>query len=418
MSVIAACDIENQIVRDVHLRDEIRIIENFDVFKAMRREWDELAAAAEECPLCATYQYCELAAAVVLAKGGLIAVAMVYDDRDLLAIWPVALHRKGPLRIAKALTCGNGEEYGGPLIKGAASRTVARKALAAVMQVPADLLEVSLVQEGSMLHELLESAPQSWLLRLLTKRFGGLTGYSIRLREFPKWDDFAVRLPQSLRSNLRRLLRQLSAKGHTEIGWCTTVDDADAVLTWLFANKRRWAQARGLNPKYLMDDQVRDFFTALARHIDMSTIPLVAFVKVNDVPVAASVNLVGSRSVEGFITTYDEAFGRYSVGNLLVEFVVTWSHANGRDFDFRPLFADNKARWANRETRHKTLFVFLSVRGRLMEIALLARGLARRGKRVAKGIVLFIENAKARFSLPDIRKLVTRSLPVDADRRF
>jgi len=138
-------------------RHEIRAIEDFEAFKAMRREWDKLAATAEECPFCTTYQYCELAAALVLAKGGLVAVAMVYDDRDLLAMWPLAIHRKGPLRIAKALTCGNGEEYGGPLIKGVASRAVAAEAVGAVMQVPADILEVFLVQDGSILQESLES---------------------------------------------------------------------------------------------------------------------------------------------------------------------------------------------------------------------------------------------------------------------
>src|ERR1700693_4360529 len=102
------------------LRHEIRTIEALDAFQALRREWDELAAAAEEYFLCATYQYCELAAARVLAKGAVIVVIRVHDDRDLLAIWPLAIHRQGLLRIAKALTCGSGEEYGGPLVKGTA----------------------------------------------------------------------------------------------------------------------------------------------------------------------------------------------------------------------------------------------------------------------------------------------------------
>src|ERR1700687_6127022 len=126
----------------VRLRHEIRTIEKLDAFRAMRREWDKLAAAAEDCSICMTYQYCELAAARVLGKGGLIAVGMLYDDHDLLAIWPLAIHVKGLLRIAKTLTCGNGEEYGGPLIKGAASREIVEAILGVVMQLDADVLEV------------------------------------------------------------------------------------------------------------------------------------------------------------------------------------------------------------------------------------------------------------------------------------
>jgi CelD/BcsL family acetyltransferase involved in cellulose biosynthesis len=148
----------------------------------------------------------------------------------------------------------------------------------------------------------------------------------------------------------------------------------------------------------------------------MSTTPLVAFVKVDGVPVAASVNLVGRRSVEGCVTTYDEAFGRYSVGTLMLDFLARWSHASGRDFDMRPLFADYKARWANRETRHKTLFVFLSARGRLMEISFLAtilKGLARRGTQGAKAIVFFSRMPRHVSAYPTsaMKKLVTSKKP-------
>jgi CelD/BcsL family acetyltransferase involved in cellulose biosynthesis len=385
-----------------HLRHEIRVIEVLEDFKIIRREWDMLAATAEDYPLSATYQYCELAAGLVLAKGGTIAVAMVYDNHDLLAIWPLAIHREGPLLIAKTLTCGSDEEYGGPLVKGEASRVVVTVALSAAMRVRADILEVRWVQDGGILQESLESAPQSWLLPLLPKRSRGLAGYSIRLHEYTQWDEFTATLSKKLRADLRRSPKRLSAKGHLEFGWCTTVDDAEAVLTWLFENKRRWAETRGLPTKYLMDDQirnqVRNFFIALAHRTDLSTTPLVAFVKVNGFPVAASVNLVGPRSFEYFITTYDEAFSIYSVGNLLIDFIVKWSHANGHDFDFRILHADYKARWADRETFHQTRIIFLSVRGRLLEISLLAAAISRVGHKFRRTTVDVVESIKGYIS--------------------
>jgi CelD/BcsL family acetyltransferase involved in cellulose biosynthesis len=100
------------------------------------------------------------------------------------------------------------------------------------------------------------------------------------------------------------------------------------------------------------------------------------------------VNLVGSETIEYFITTYDEAFRRYSVGILLINSLVRWSYNNGIDFDLRPFDAFYKDRWADQKTFHKTTFIFLTRRGHLMEIPLMAglilKALMRRLSRVKR----------------------------------
>jgi CelD/BcsL family acetyltransferase involved in cellulose biosynthesis len=364
----------------------VRVIETLDAFASLREAWSKLAAAAEDCPLCLTFQYCELAAAHVISRGGVVNVAMVSSDSELLALWPVSIARKGAVRVAKALTCGSGEEYGAPLLRGHASRELYACVAAAATRVNADVLELGMVQNDSLLQRSLEAWPQSWVLAGLPARWRGLPGYSIRLRDFPSGDAFMATLPKSLRSNLRYSRKRLEAKGEVEFGWCKTAGDAASVLTWLFANKRRWAVSRGLTTPYLMDDQVRDFFIALAHRLDLSTHPLVAYVKLAGVPVAASVNLVGSKSVEYFITTYDEAFSTYSVGSLLADFLVQWSQAHGRDFDFRPLYAEYKARWSNCQTRHETRLIVLNARGRLAELPLLLAQAARVKRRLSASV--------------------------------
>ena len=220
-----------------------------------------------------------------------------------------------------------------------------------------------------MLHASLRSLPQG---RLLPRTNVPWIGYTIRLGDFARWEDFAATtLPASLRREMRRSLKLLRAMGDVEVGWCRTANEAETTLIWLFANKRRWAETRRKGVKWLADDMVRDFYIELARRIDLSKAPLVAFMKVNKVVVAASVNSVGSSMVEGSITTYDEAFSRYSVGTLLMEFVAKWAHANRLDFDLRPLEVAYKARWANKTAHHQSVVVFLSARGRALEIPLL-----------------------------------------------
>jgi CelD/BcsL family acetyltransferase involved in cellulose biosynthesis len=381
------------------LHHEIHNIDTVDAFMALRSEWVALTAETEEYSQCRTYHYCELAAGSVLAGGATIAVVMVYDDHELLAIWPLAIERKGLLRIAKGLTCGNGEEYGGPLVRDPTCRAVVTAAIAAARQVRADLLQVCWVPHGSILRESLELAPQSWLLPLLgQKLLDAQPGYLIDLRGFTRWDEYIATLSKHHRRNLRRYsLKHLSAKGRAEFGWCKTVDDADAVLTWLFAKKRHWARTRGITTQYLMNDRVRDFFMAYARRIDLSTTPLVAFVKVDDVPVAAALNLVGPRSLEYCITTYDEAYADYSVGSLITHCLVHWSHANGRDFDFRYFYADYKAKWANHEKFFQTHLLFLNPRGRLAEISLLAGLAPRIWRKLWRTVGQALAAAKARI---------------------
>jgi CelD/BcsL family acetyltransferase involved in cellulose biosynthesis len=266
------------------------------------------------------------------------------------------------------------------------------------VQVPADVLEIQFIEDGGLLQQALKSMPQSWVQALLPERLGVLPGYSVGLRGFDTWDEFAGTLSPSLRRNLRRYRKGLDSTGSTEFGWCTTLDDASAVLNWLFENKRRWALARGFNTQYLMKDEVRDFFIALAGRTDLSAVPLVAFVKVNGVPICASINLVGSRTLEYWIFTYDEAYDRYSVGNLLTEFVARWAHANALDFDMRPLYNQYKTYWVNRETRHRTAVVVLTSRGRLREISLLFFQISRVRRRLGKSVVSALRLMQTRLA--------------------
>jgi CelD/BcsL family acetyltransferase involved in cellulose biosynthesis len=368
-------------------RYAVHIVETPESFETLRLQWQALQAASEDHTPCLTYQYCELAAKRAIATGAVVAVVMIYDNDTLLALWPLAINRKGILRVATVLTCGNHEEYGGPLIKGRATASVVAESIRAVMQVPADVLEIPFVEDGSLLQQALRAAPQSWVQKLLPERLNVLPGYSVGLRAFARWEDFLGTLSQSLRRNLRRYGKGLSAMGSAEFGWCTTLDDAVAVVDWLFANKRQWALNRGLNTKYLMEDEVRDFFVALASKTDLSTVPLVTFVKMDGVPICASINLVGPRVLEYWIFTYDETYNRYSVGNLLTEFVARWAHANGRDFDMRPLYNEYKTHWVNRETRHRTPVVVLTCRGRLREFSLLFFQMSRVRRRLVRSVM-------------------------------
>jgi hypothetical protein len=127
-------------------------------------------------------------------------------------------------------------------------------AVAAIMQIDADVLEIPMVRHGSSLQIALEAVPQSWVSALIPQRWRSMPGYSISLREFEQWDDFVRTRPMSLRAALRRRHKRLEERGYVEFGWCRSASDAASVFTWLFDNKRRWAIKRGFKTPYLMND--------------------------------------------------------------------------------------------------------------------------------------------------------------------
>ncbi|CAG9192869.1 CelD/BcsL family acetyltransferase involved in cellulose biosynthesis [Paraburkholderia tropica] len=363
-------------------RFEVLTCATIEAFRALQPQWRALLAKSEAVSPFVDFAYAELAAERALANGAVVEVAAVYEELDVCVLWPVAIERRGVLRCAQPLGSGCGEEYGGPLIADTRRAEFYDAAVRAVRRLHADLLSVPMLEEGSALQLALAAAPQSWVRRRLPARWREMPGYAIGLRAYADWDDYLATRHSSLRAALRASLKRLGKLGHVSFDWCANAEEAHDVLTWLFANKRRWALARGIDSPYLMDDSVRDFFIELAQRIDLSRTPLVACVKVEGRPVAASVNLVGAQSVEYFITTYDEAFGTYSVGNLLVEFIAQWAHAHRRDFDFRPLHGDYKLRWADRHSRHESRLVVLRARGRLIEALLLARVAKRVGRKL------------------------------------
>src|ERR1700738_2398475 len=107
MAINAAVTLPHPLTNGV-LRHEVRHIEFVDALMALRQAWRGLAAVAEDCPAYMTFEYDELAASQVLAKGGIISVAMVFRNHELMALWPVSIARKGPLRIAKGPACETG----------------------------------------------------------------------------------------------------------------------------------------------------------------------------------------------------------------------------------------------------------------------------------------------------------------------
>jgi CelD/BcsL family acetyltransferase involved in cellulose biosynthesis len=346
---------------------EVVHVRSLPAFNDLRSEWDRLADASPSHSPSVTYQYCELAAAHMFRRDGQVYVIKIYDENGLSLLWPLVVLSKGIVRVLRELTGGSGEEYGGPLLRSDTTPASIRAAIHAMKKIKADVFEIAWVDDGSDLQGVVSDIPQPWIVRRAPRRISAPPGaegkprYAISFRGFATWEDFMATRQRSIRVNHNRRLRQLITEHReVEFGWCTTAEDAERVLKWLFANKRSWAEARGLRTAYLRNDNLQNFCVELARRTDLSITPLITYIKIGGAPVAAVFNLVGPKVVEFFTTTYDKAFGRYSVGVLLLSYIAKWAHENGRDFDMRYRHEDYKAQWANHSVVCRRHNVFLA----------------------------------------------------------
>ena len=239
--------------------------------------------------------------------------------------------------------------------------------MSAIKLTKADIFVLEWVDEESDLYKVMSGWTQPWIIRRAPKRLLAMRGsdgarrYAIRFDDFPTWEDFFSTRPRSARQGHGRRLRQLLAEQkNVEFGWCKTADDAEHVLKWLFAQKRGWAEARGIGSGTLIAGDVETFYIAMAQRTDLPTTPLVTFVKVEGRPVAASLNAVGEKLIECLVTTYDQAFRRYAPGILLLHYQAKWAYETGHEFDMLRHDADYKAQWANHMPVCRRHAVFLA----------------------------------------------------------
>jgi CelD/BcsL family acetyltransferase involved in cellulose biosynthesis/SAM-dependent methyltransferase len=315
--------------------------------RGARPPWDDLLGRAKGVSLTQTPAYVAEALAAALASGArAFLVTAVEADERWVGAWGFTLRREGLLQVLRPASCGSHEEYVAPLVEDGLAEPATRALLAAVLEIPADLLVMSAVARGGALDAAIQASDR----RL--RATGQIDGFAATLSRFPTWEAYLAQASKSHLYNQRRDEKKLRAQGRLEIGACVDAEDAARVLAWAWRNKQAWAKARRIDTPWLRDNRVRDFFIRLARQLDLSATPLVSFVKLNGEPIAANINFVGDRVFELYFTTFDPAQAHWSPGELLIHHSFEWAIAHGLDYDFRILAADYKSRLSDQVTTY------------------------------------------------------------------
>jgi CelD/BcsL family acetyltransferase involved in cellulose biosynthesis len=356
-----------------------------DSFDGLHEGWEALYAAASQS-FCQSPVYCRLAGERALRRGARLRIVCAFVRGELVGLWPLAAEARGAL---KPLGCGSGEEYQAPLAAPGDAGAILTALLTAAFSIKADSLHFFHVESGSALDKALMSA--SFVGR--PHRIGSLPALRAGLSRYDNWEAFAATRSTSHWANLRRKRRKLEAAGAAEFGWARGPEEADALIGWIAARKRKWAEANAVFTDWVREEDIWDYFKALARRIDLADYPLVSYVKLDGRPICGQINLVGSSVFEYFITAYDEDYGHLSPGELGIDHTMRWAFERKLDYDFRILFYAYKERWSDRQADMISREFLLTRRGeataRATRLFDMARGKLRRalwrGRRWAGG---------------------------------
>jgi CelD/BcsL family acetyltransferase involved in cellulose biosynthesis len=329
---------------------------------ALRDEWQSLLTRCPSYSQCQTHVYSGLAMERALAYGEKVKLICARDSTGLVGLWALSLRREGVFRVLRPMSCGNDQECNVPLVAGDVEAEALEAIVAAALSVACDRTILKQVRRETTLARLLEQTPYS----ALTSRRINQTSYGVELRRYFTWQDYLGQRSKKNYQRRQRRQRRLSEQGEVELGWCRTAADAEAVLNWIFDTKGRWARKGRKDAPWLDSPRVRDFWIELTKRIDLTNLPLVAFLKLNGRPISGAVHLIGSSSVKGFVTTYDETFSYFSPGEQLIELLSKWCVENHRDFDLGINRADYKERIADREQLVSSYAFDLSPTARLL----------------------------------------------------
>ena len=186
----------------------------------------------------------------------------------------------------------------------------------------------------------------------------------------PSYEVLEARLSSKFKANLRRRRRRLEERGTITIERVTGGLELEQRLEDCFTLERSgWKGRKGTAAA--QSRRTRGFYTGLAHRAARDDYFSLFFLKIDGKPIASQYGLTRRGVYSLVMTCYDEAFGEYSPGHLLLEDVMKRCVAGGlSEFDFLGCDLGWKLDWSPIVRSHHWFFIFRDNRlGRILKRA-------------------------------------------------
>jgi CelD/BcsL family acetyltransferase involved in cellulose biosynthesis len=327
---------------------------------ALRDEWADLHRRAPWAYVTEGFEWALLSWRACAASDGKRLVCLVVrHGAQLVAILPLVVSRQGLFRTARPLACQT-TEYCPLLADPSADAFGIWAALVGAIRNLAVLDAVVLphVRDDAPLAAFLKSTPRVFETNRTPLRY-------LSRSAFDTWESYWDHMPKELKRHVRRRRRDLSKLGDVRFEDLTDPGAIREAWKWIVAQKRDWLVRKAQDHAFIPTEEYVRFVEATLDISAPTGRRAIFALTLNGEFVAAELANVDRRRVEAFISTYDPAFSRYGVGNLLREDATRWAFARGLDFDWRLGGESYKSNWASHTATASTYVLARSRRGQM-----------------------------------------------------
>jgi CelD/BcsL family acetyltransferase involved in cellulose biosynthesis len=259
-------------------------------------------------------------------------VAVLRQNGQPTALLPMVLIRKGPRKFACNLGM-EGAEGCDVLVRRGYDSSPAAATLVwneFLRQIKPHYVSLSCVKSDSLLHAAMMEGARYRVLemqpdQIVCASLGGET----------EWETYEAKLSKSYRRQIDRKRRKLGEQGTVTFERVT--GDIPFYIDWLLTEKRKWSEKTGKQGHWLYSSHFQE---CLACYAAASPQALVFVLKLDGRPVAVKVATVGPAICNLVIASYDEAYGKFSPGSILDEFLLEHIFTNYAREDGRHLDVD------------------------------------------------------------------------------
>jgi len=301
-----------------------RILKSTDELLAIKPEWDRLWAAARAEYFLSFSSMYQSWNTIHRPQGAVLRCAVACDQQRLLAVLPMILHRHRLWQTAS--TCGpRATECCDILIaRSAESQAIASALLEKfLVLVRPDHLEFDFVKLGSHLETAMRTVRG---LRVIETWEVDIPHADLKAER--DWSSYEGSLGNRYRVDSSRIMRRLKDQGKVTVEVVSGMPTP--LIDWLFSHKQRWSERTNKRGAWVFSSSYRQFLKTI-----FSSDPryLVFALKLNEVPIAVILLAINTNSASGIISTYDEAYKRFSPGRLLIESMMKHVFENYRSVD-------------------------------------------------------------------------------------
>jgi len=189
------------------------------------------------------------------------------------------------------------------------------------------------------LKEIPETAESIFLLRKLHSQnfmFSEEVSGQCPYINLPKsWETFYKELRGNKRSTLGRCLRALSKRYEVKFSKHSNIESLpEAMKTFCILHEKRW-RSKGLPGSFQEDPKFRNFLLDISQLFAKKDWLNLSFLTVNDEPISSVLCFEYNETLYGYHGGFDPNYSKFSVGNLLIMFLIKDAIRRGlTKFDF------------------------------------------------------------------------------------